>query len=347
MRNYKLTERGGLANSDRDLFQEKTPKEKLKLNCGQFRVMQNGHLFKLESINQSTQPDHLRGLKRDVISGFSNHSRVRLIREVCSYGKLVPLFVTLTYGEDYPTPMRSKEHLKLWWRKICRKYSDLWAVWKLEFQERGAPHLHLLIYTSGKMPKIPVSFLNEAWVKTCKGFSTSSNSVDLQVLKTHRGGVYYATKYLCKEDVYQPPEETGEGIAEGSEAKPTDSATRPGRFWGILSKSNRPENTIEHRLSPNEYKILLSELLEKLAWKIYRKECYDAGMSSKVWKVHQVENIDECHLNIERIGKRLMKENKTPVHLMSDEEGVIRRISQFSEVDEMIGRKLSAARLFF
>lgn len=349
MRNYELRPRRGLAKNNADLFDERTAKEKLRLGVGEFTVMQKGHLFKLESINTSTQPDHLVGVKRDVISGFSNNSRVRLIREVCSYGKLVPLFVTLTYGENYPDPRRAKDHLKFWWAKVLRRFPGVWAVWKLEFQERGAPHFHLLIYIDGKMPKMPATLLNDLWLKTCKGFSTSSNSVDLQVLKTHRGGVYYATKYLCKEDVYVPSSDSGgEGSVEGSEAQLTDSAPpSPGRFWGVLSKANKPENLIEHRLSPNQYKILLSELLSSLAWKIYRKECYDEGMSSKEWKLHQVENIEECEENVSRIGKQLIRENKTPVHLMSDEEGAIRRIAQFAEFDEKLGRSVSSARLFF
>ena len=59
--------------------------------------------------------------------------------------------VTLTYPSDWQVVVGSRSELNKHWRAFKKLWERCWGtplrcVWKLEFQRRGAPHLHL--YTS-------------------------------------------------------------------------------------------------------------------------------------------------------------------------------------------------------
>jgi hypothetical protein len=60
----------------------------------------------------------------------------------------VPAMVTLTLPGDWevvaPTAKRFKRHFLTWRKRYERAWGSEWVgLWKLEFQGRGAPHLHL------------------------------------------------------------------------------------------------------------------------------------------------------------------------------------------------------------
>ena len=67
-------------------------------------------------------------------------------------------FVTLTYPiEDLPRhiadPRLHKIHLDVFWKALQRFAPDSWAVWVLEFQQNGSPHLHLVCRWHGVQSK--------------------------------------------------------------------------------------------------------------------------------------------------------------------------------------------------
>lgn len=90
---------------------------------------------------------------RGQIVGWSDASRARFTRTVLavdwsSYdGRLA--FLTLTYpgrsGEAFQCHdgRELKRHLKMWSERWKRRYGNLLGAWKVEFQKRGQPHLHL------------------------------------------------------------------------------------------------------------------------------------------------------------------------------------------------------------
>lgn len=92
---------------------------------------------------------------RATITEWSRRSRTRLVRAIAEldFSKLMAgdpcAMVTLTYARDWlsaaPNGKATKQHLRLFqlaWRR--RWGSSLVGVWKLEFQRRGAPHVHIL-----------------------------------------------------------------------------------------------------------------------------------------------------------------------------------------------------------
>jgi hypothetical protein len=57
----------------------------------------------------------------------------------------------MTYPDDFPTDGRVvKRHLKVFRKRLERRWGKQAVVWKLEFQRRGAPHFHLLLSVSSE-----------------------------------------------------------------------------------------------------------------------------------------------------------------------------------------------------
>ena len=121
--------------------------------------------------------------KRGKITGFSRGSRVRLLKTV---GRLkqdkLPVFVTLTYPDDFPvTPERWRRDLAALWRRIRRQWPEAAAIWKKEFKRRKsgvnagkvAPHYHMLLWLA---EWVPTGI--EAWIRHWK----------LQTRQGERGG---------------------------------------------------------------------------------------------------------------------------------------------------------------
>lgn len=92
------------------------------------------------------------------ITGWSAKSRARMVERLCDLD-YAPLFgdrsrllamLTLTYPGDWftvaPDGKTVKKHMKAFRKRYERAYGETLAcVWKLEFQRRGAPHLHMLL----------------------------------------------------------------------------------------------------------------------------------------------------------------------------------------------------------
>ena len=92
------------------------------------------------------------------IASWSRKSRANMVRTL---GLLdftpmyadrirIPAMVTLTYPGDWltvaPTGRAVKRHLKMFRKRYERAWGEpLRGVWKLEFQHRGAPHIHMLM----------------------------------------------------------------------------------------------------------------------------------------------------------------------------------------------------------
>ena len=104
-----------------------------------------GHVVEVSASFQSGAAR--RSSPRGVVVGFSAASRRRLFRVASAvdwsvYGQ--SLFVTLTYPGDFPLDgRRVKRDLAVFRRAWARRFGVARGMWKLEFQRRGAPHLHL------------------------------------------------------------------------------------------------------------------------------------------------------------------------------------------------------------
>ncbi|SKJ21733.1 rolling circle replication-associated protein [Mycobacteroides abscessus] len=122
----------------------------------------------------SIKPD---GLGR-VITHWSRKSRSAMCRTFAEldYTPLVesgrvPAMITLTYPGDWETVAPSganvKRHMVLWRKRFQREYGEpARYIWKLEFQRRGAPHIHLWMAppaSSGRSGQRFPHWLSETW----------------------------------------------------------------------------------------------------------------------------------------------------------------------------------------
>jgi hypothetical protein len=163
------------------------------------------------------QPPHSR---RGKVREFSRRSRTRLQQTLCA----VPiahvgrglLFVTLTYPGAYPGSWSTwKRQLDTMLKRFRRRFPAFGAVWKLEPQTRGAPHFHLLVVG---VPFIAKDWLSRAWYDVVGSRDTRhlAAGTQVQLARSHRGVVSYASKYTAKRQDLPP--DWQEGV---------------GRFWGV------------------------------------------------------------------------------------------------------------------
>jgi hypothetical protein len=114
--------------------------------------------------------DHVRG-DRKMIKELTAKSRKLLAFTVTATSSEFDSILTLTYGRDYPVDGKVvKKHLNAfltWLRRYgCQSYA-----WFLEFQKRGAPHIHILTDIPEVMLRDRIN-MAYAWL-TAQGFDLS------------------------------------------------------------------------------------------------------------------------------------------------------------------------------
>lgn len=115
-----------------------------------------------------------------VITEWSRKSRSAMCRTFAEldYSPLVesgriPAMITLTYPGDWdvvaPDGASVKRHMVLWRKRFQREYGEpARYIWKLEFQRRGAPHIHLWMappMLPGRSGRSFAHWLSEAWAQ--------------------------------------------------------------------------------------------------------------------------------------------------------------------------------------
>lgn len=177
---------------------------------------------------KTTNNPRIGGGDRGVVSGFSKASRSRMMSRLSMLQKhRLPLFVTLTYPSKFPNVKQAKEHFRAFVERLRRAYPGFGFVWKLEYQKRGAPHFHLLLW--GLTLAQARDFVPVAWFMVAgRGFPEHlafhrgelHNKPCVEEIRSFRGVVSYASKYMTKDLGADP--HTGE-ISQG-------------RVWGIRGK---------------------------------------------------------------------------------------------------------------
>lgn len=155
---------------------------------------------------------------RGRIAEFSDASRKRMqwsLRECC-YGWSIKAFVTVTYPAEFPTDgSEFKRHFKRLLDALQYRRKGIRLFWFLEFQKRGAPHLH--VYSSRTIDHRVLQQLWDTASDNCGGYI----HVNKPAASLTRKPWQYALKYSSKLEQKTVPE----------------FITNVGRFWGWR---NRP-----------------------------------------------------------------------------------------------------------
>jgi hypothetical protein len=169
---------------------------------------------------------------RGRIKGFSKQSRYRLLVTIGRIERAakLPLFVVLTYPNEFPTARASKKHIKAFWLRLQREFPGHGLIWKLEPQSRGAPHYHILLW--GCDLQAMQAWIPGAWFAIAgggdlrhlawhQGLCGKGNIHCVQQVRSWRGVWAYAAKYLGKTFKVEKWESAG-------------------RYWGVINPGNIP-----------------------------------------------------------------------------------------------------------
>ena len=219
------------------------------VNPASVRVALGASLMELRA--PTVLPGRRYGGPRGVITFLSAASRRRLMRLAASVDlgtpPAFPLFVTLTYPERFPDdPSVYKAHLDTLFKRWLRRHPGAAVIWRLEFQERHAPHFHLLVYGLAYLAYQEVA---EDWY-TVVGSGDPDHLVAgtrVEAIQTYQGVCSYAAKYLAK----LPAGQVWGNV---------------GRWWGVHNRARLPIRRLESVLSPRQFVILhraLRRLLER------------------------------------------------------------------------------------
>lgn len=161
---------------------------------------------------------------RGKVCGFSRASRKRLLDRL----NTVPvdllssaLFVTLTFPNEYPEIADSKRMLRAFIKRLRRRWPQCSGVWRMERVPRMsgshvgelAPHYHILLFN---VPWLSTEWLARSWYQ-CVGSGDERHlraGTSVQRVRSRRGAVTYAAKYMCKEEI--------------------DSEEWTGRLWSVF-----------------------------------------------------------------------------------------------------------------
>jgi hypothetical protein len=159
---------------------------------------------------------------RGKVTGFSKKSRLRFLKRMGQVNKSeLPLFVTLTYPAEFPNDKTIyKADLEKFLKRLVYRFPKVAGFWRLEFQKRGAPHYHLLIWGLPYSKAIQ-KFISYLWYMTVKSGDEKHLWAGTQVQKVRswRGVMSYASKYMAKE---------------------MDFGQECGRVWGYFNAGHIP-----------------------------------------------------------------------------------------------------------
>lgn len=180
------------------------------------------HISWSERAKQDYSDDHG---KHGKISRFSSASRKKLLRYMAKIDRsqldCAPLFVTLTYGRDYPDDaMECKRHLDNFLKRLAYKFPQATTVWRAEFQKRGALHFHMIIFCVQYICK---DWLAKAWNDVIAGDEDHLKAgTSIERSSGYKHTIGYCSKYVAKKT---------ESILD-DELKVKEI----GRHWGISNR---------------------------------------------------------------------------------------------------------------
>lgn len=178
--------------------------------------------------------------------------------------KVKPIFVTLTFGEDYPDAQTAKNNLRAFFERVRRAFPQMGvsAIWRMEFQERGAPHFHIIFFN---LPFIKKEKIQAVWgeiVDLDRPFTR------IEQIKSHKGVMSYVSKYVAK---LQDGGNSGFNSLTYLHAYRAKYGENIGRVWGKFEAANLPfaaSITLERDFVPAEFykfRALAEQMYPKIA----------------------------------------------------------------------------------
>jgi hypothetical protein len=138
----------------------------------------------------------------------------------------LPNFLTLTYPAEWTWDAELwKRHLKIFSQRFIRRFPTAGFIWKLEFQQRGAPHFHPFVWGIPESEgwRSIVDFISEAWFEVVRSGDQKHFIAGTRVekMRSATAAIRYVGGYASKTDQ-------------------TLVGKNVGRYWGVVGKENIP-----------------------------------------------------------------------------------------------------------
>jgi hypothetical protein len=160
--------------------------------------------------------------RRGVVWGLSRGSVRRLRFKLANYEGEWAAWLDLTYPAEFPRDGRIvKAHLEALLKRLKRRYPGIVYLWVLEFQERGAPHYHIVVSC-----RVGKGWLSQAWYEIVGSGEPAHLRAGTRVsaVRSNVGMAGYFAKYLGKRKQKAVP----------------SGFVSPGRMWGCSRGISRP-----------------------------------------------------------------------------------------------------------
>ena len=174
---------------------------------------------------------------RGNVDVFSRSSRIRLLRKIA---RVAPVpskgfrsnvsFLTLTTRAFFH-PREAKAYLRAFLKRLYRKFPRVAVIWRMEYQKRGAPHFHLILYNCPYVDKV---WIQEQWGEIV---GQEMPFTRIEAIRSYKHLVNYASKYAAKID--DCGFNIGAYLAAGENVDEYKSQSA-GRVWGVWHRDSLP-----------------------------------------------------------------------------------------------------------
>lgn len=201
-----------------------------------------GHVVSLSCHELRLETPSTKSKTRGEITHFSKKSRKRLLTQAARLDLETYLkdnraiFITLTYGQTFPSPKTAKKHLFTLLKRFRRLAPQASGIWRLEFQKRGAPHLHIVLFN---FPYFSKDDLKVAWKEIvgdayCDWSSGTPIApfTRIEAISNTRKVVSYVAKYVAKVEA-----DSSSGF---NDVPYLTAGENIGRLWGVFNRQNLP-----------------------------------------------------------------------------------------------------------
>jgi len=186
-----------------------------------------GDVIRLKT--QNTDPPDPPENKRGIVTIFSRKSRRRLLEflaRTVDNGK-PRVFLTLTYPSNMTDAKTGKQHLRAFLERVRRRYPRASALWRIEYQKRGAVHFHLLFF---HLPFWDADNIRKVW-GDCIG--EENPRIQIETCRSKRKSTFYVAKYMAK-------------VAPSADVSLSNLPySHAGNHWGYFNKPSIPMALLE------------------------------------------------------------------------------------------------------
>lgn len=196
-------------------------------------ITAQGSLLTVKPYREFSLFDNNNATTRGRVSEFSSKSRKRLLELVAKLQIGVrkgyrsnTTFLTLTTKKIYH-PADFKPLMFTWLKRLSRKAPSMSGVWRIEYQKRGATHVHLILFQA---PYINKDWIQESWGEV---INQERPFTRIERVRNHQAVINYASKYIAKFGGFiNLPYLTAD--------KETGEMRSIGRQWGVYNRLYLP-----------------------------------------------------------------------------------------------------------